>query len=74
MCPSCIGFNYYERGDVKKRDKSMCRLMLAEAQTISTFQIIYYMERKNQLTDEELVKLKASLLVYEQLKDFEFDN
>jgi len=74
MCPSCIGFNYYERGDVKKRDKSMCRLMLAEAQTISTFQIIYYMERKNQLTDEELVKLKASLLVHEQLKDFEFDN
>jgi radical SAM protein with 4Fe4S-binding SPASM domain len=74
VCPSCIGYNYFQRGSVKKRDKSMCRLLLAEAQVISAFQIEYYMRRKNILTEEEKVKLKAALCAYQSLIDFTFEN
>ncbi|WP_280745841.1 MULTISPECIES: radical SAM protein [unclassified Parabacteroides] len=74
VCPSCIGYNYYQRGSVKKRDKSMCKLMLVEAQVISAFQIEYYMRKKNVITEEEKVKLKAALYAYKSLIDFSFDN
>ena len=74
VCPSCIGYNYFQRGSVKKRDKSMCKLMLVEAQVISAFQIEYYMSRKNIITEEEKVKLKAALCAYKSLIDFSFDN
>lgn len=73
ICPSCLGFNYFQRGDVKKRDKSMCKLLLAEAQVISAFQIEYYMKRKNILSEEEKVKLKAALETYKRLNLFEFE-
>lgn len=73
VCPSCIGFNFYQRGSVAKRDKTMCRLLLAEAKVISAFQIQYYMARESELKSEDLVKLKAALLTYKKLNDFEFD-
>ena len=73
VCPSCIGFNYFQRGDVAKRDKSMCHLLLAEVKVTSAFQIEYYMSIKDNLKGEDFVKLKAAILTYKQLKDFEFD-
>ncbi|MDR0829479.1 MAG: 4Fe-4S cluster-binding domain-containing protein [Prevotellaceae bacterium] len=74
MCSTCIGYNYYKRGDVKKRDKSMCCMMLAEAKIISAFQINYYMKKSENLTDDELVRLDSSIKVYEKLKNVEFDD
>lgn len=74
ICPTCVGYNYFMRGDVRTRDKSMCRLMLEEAKVISAFQINYYTRGKKSLTDEELMKLKASLKVYESVKDFSFES
>lgn len=73
LCPSCLGFNYLQRGNIKKRDKSMCKLLLAEAQIVSTFQIKYYVKNKSILSDAEKVKLKAALKVYELLAQFEFE-
>ncbi|MBC8601682.1 4Fe-4S cluster-binding domain-containing protein [Parabacteroides acidifaciens] len=69
ICPSCLGFNYFKRGDVRKRDKSMCGLLFAEAQVISAFQIEYYMKKKENLLEEEKVKLKAALRTYKLLAD-----
>lgn len=69
-CPSCLGFNYLKRHDVRKRDKSMCKLLLAEAQVISAFQIEYYVKRKDVLSEEDKVKLKAALKTYELLHEF----
>lgn len=74
VCPSCVGFNFFQRGDVKKRDKSMCRLLLAEAQVISAFQIEYYMRHKETLSKEEKIKLKAAIKAYELLVDFDFES
>ena len=72
VCPSCLGFNYFQRGDVKKRDKNMCKLLLAEAQVVSAFQIKYYVKNKNILSEEEKIKLKAALKAYENLSQFTF--
>lgn len=74
VCPTCLGFNFLNRGDVAKRDKRMCRMLLSEIKVVSGFQIHYYMKRKNHLSDEETVKLKAALVTYQQLKDFEFED
>lgn len=73
VCPSCLGFNYFQRGDVKKRDKCMCKLLLAEAQVVSAFQIQYYTKNKNIISWEEKIKLKAALKTYELLTDFSFE-
>lgn len=73
VCPSCLGFNYFQRGDVRKRDKSMCKLLLSEAQVISAFQIQYYMQKKDILSKEEKARLKAALTTYKLLADYSFD-
>lgn len=73
VCPSCLGFNYFQRGDVKKRDKGMCKLLLAEAQVVSAFQIQYYTKNKNIISWEEKIKLKGALKTYELLTDFSFE-
>lgn len=73
VCPSCLGFNFFKRNDIRKRDKSMCKLLLAEAQVISAFQIEYYMKKKDTLSNEEKVKLKAALTTHELLRQFEFE-
>ena len=47
ICKTCYGFNYKDRGSVRKRDRRVCRMMLAEAQVVSAFQIHYLLELKN---------------------------
>ena len=49
-------------------------MLLSEIKVVSGFQIQYYMKRKNHLSDEDIVKLKAALVTYQQLKDFEFED
>lgn len=48
--------------------------MLVEAQVISAFQIKYYMRKKDIISEEEKIKLKAALFAYKLLIDFSFDN
>lgn len=74
VCPTCLGFNFLDRGDVTKRDKRMCRMLLSEIKVVSCFQIQYYVRHKDNLSDEDIVKLKAALVTYQQLKDFEFED
>jgi len=74
VCPTCIGFNYLKRGDVGKRDKLMCRLLKEEAYVASAFQIEYYMKKKDMLSEEEKVKLKAALKTYELVQDCTFES
>lgn len=68
-CPTCPGFNYKYRGNVAKRDKRWCPMILAEAITACEFQI----EKISQL--DELTKLdaeygKAALSAYKVLNPF----
>ncbi|MBQ9558915.1 MAG: 4Fe-4S cluster-binding domain-containing protein [Bacteroidaceae bacterium] len=74
ICRTCYGFNFLERGDVCKRDKTMCRMQLAEVQVISAFQIHRLMQqsRTRKLTGEELLQLEAAAKCYQTYKDFTF--
>ena len=63
-CPTCISDNLQERGDVGLRDKRGCKMLEAEFRVISAFQIQYYMKKKNSLSREEQVKLKAAIEIY----------
>lgn len=75
ICRTCYGFNFIERGDVCKRDKTTCKMLLAEAQVISAFQVNYLMLRSKtqELNGEELLMLQAAVKCYETFKDFSFD-
>jgi len=72
VCRTCYGFNFVERGDVAKRDKTMCEMQLAEVQVISAFQIKYLMQKskKQKLTGEELLQLQAAVKCYQTFNDF----
>ena len=74
VCKTCYGYNYIQRGDISKRDKSMCKLRLVEAKLISTFQIKYLMQKqqKEELNIDELLMLKAALRCYQDIKHFTF--
>lgn len=39
MCPTCVGFNLLQNGNPNKRDYRMCRMILANGQVSSAFQI-----------------------------------
>lgn len=75
ICKTCYGFNYKERGDIRKRDRRACKMQLAEAQVISSFQINYLMlmKKRRELTPFELYALKGALRCYELYKDFNLE-
>lgn len=73
ICRTCYGYNQLERGDVKKRNLTKCKMLLAEAEVISSFQIQYFMKRKETLTEDEKIKLKAALACYELVHSHNFD-
>lgn len=70
ICRTCYGYNYKDRGDISKRDKNMCRLKLVEAKVVSAFQIKYLMDKKDTLNADELLRLKAAMRCYNDLKNF----
>ncbi len=73
LCRTCYGYNLLDRGDVKARNLTKCKMLLAEMQVISSFQIQYFMQRKDSLKEEDIRKLHASLKAYEMLHSTEFD-
>lgn len=69
ICKTCYGYNFIQRNNVIKRDKSMCSLRLVEAQEVSAFEVKYLMNKKEKLSSYELLMLKAALRCYQQIKD-----
>ena len=65
LCRTCYGYNQLDRGDVKSRNMTKCKMLLAELQVVSSFQIQYFMQRKNVLKEEDLEKLYTALKGYE---------
>ena len=74
VCKTCYGFNYRDRGDIRKRDRRVCRMMLVEAQVISAFQINYLMtlRKERELNKFELAALQGAVKCYELFHDFSF--
>lgn len=71
ICRTCSARNFNERGDVSRRDKRTCQIMLAEGKVVSSYQIRKYMQNKNNLTAQELLKLKAAIKCHQLCCDFE---
>ena len=71
LCRTCCARNFNERGDVSRRDKRTCQIMLAEAKVVSSFQIRKYMQNKDNLTPQELLNLKAAIKCHQLCCDFE---
>ena len=74
VCKTCAGFNFNQRGAVSRRDKHICKMILAEVKIISVFQIKYLMQKKERLSLEELVILKSALNCYKHFKDINYSN
>lgn len=74
ICRTCYGYNLLERGSVRNRNMTKCKMQLVEAEIISSFQIQYLMDRRNTLTKNDKLNLKAALACYELVHgtDFEF--
>lgn len=75
ICRTCYGFNFNDRGNVNKRDKRVCEMLLAEAQVLSAFQINYLVKisKTRKLAYNESYALKAAIKCYEKYKDFTFE-
>jgi radical SAM protein with 4Fe4S-binding SPASM domain len=71
LCRSCCGRNYNERGDVSRRDRRACQMILAESKVVSSYQIKKLMKNKSQLTPRELLMLKSAIKCYQLCCDFE---
>lgn len=73
LCRTCYGFNLLERGDIKARNLSKCKMQLIEIQVISSFQIQYFLSRENTLKEEDKSKLMAAMKAYEVSHNMSFD-
>lgn len=72
ICKTCYGFDFKDRGSVKKRDKRACKMKLVEAQVISDFQINWFMmlQKKRSLSSMELFGLKGAIKCHQLFHDF----
>lgn len=71
LCRTCSARNFNERGDVSRRDKRTCQIMLAEAKVVSAYQIKKYMQNKDNLNSQDLLQLKAAIKCHRLCCDFE---
>lgn len=71
ICRTCCARNLNERGDLRKRDKRTCQIILAENKVVSSYKIRKYMNEKEKLTPQDALNLKASIKCYQLCCDFE---
>ena len=69
VCSTSYGFNYMKRRSVSKRDKSMSKLYLVQAQEISSFHIRYFTTINRKPTPYELLILQSAMRCYELVKN-----
>lgn len=72
LCRTCYGYNLLDREDVRNRNMTKCKMLLAEMQVISSFQIQYFMQRKETLDESALEKLHAVIKAYELVQELSF--
>jgi len=65
LCSTCYGNNYIHRGNMAKRDLSICELNKSVIKAAAYFQTIRLLDKKD-LTDEDYATLKAGKLILNQ--------
>lgn len=66
-CPTCYGINYHFRGDMASRDHRLCAMMRTQAIAACEFQLAYYRQNINKLTEADMEQLKGALHSYHTL-------
>ena len=72
LCRTCYGYNQLDRGSVKARNMTKCKMLLTELQVISSFQIQYFMQRKQKLKPGDLNKLSDALKGYDLVHNMKY--
>ncbi len=73
-CPTCIGFNLKDRGDICRRDHRWCAMVAAQALCACEFQIEYFtrhMDTDSMSIDEAQI-LKCAVEAYDYLRTIDF--
>lgn len=60
-CPTCYGFNYCLRGDVRKRDHHWCKMIDVQARVSCEFQLNYYYRYKDKIKSVDARQVKAAI-------------
>lgn len=66
-CPTCYGINYHFRGDMATRDHRLCAMMRTQAIAACEFQLAYYRQHIDKLTEADMEQLKGALHSYRVL-------
>lgn len=72
-CPTCLGFNYHFRGNIRERDKHQCKMYLTELRATCEFQLRYFVKRPP-VSPEDASILKGAIEVYPLLKRISEDS
>ena len=72
-CPTCLGFNYHFRGNIRERDKRQCRMYFVELKATCEFQLRYFAKRPP-VSPEDASILKGALDAYPLLKRISDDS
>lgn len=67
-CPTCYGFNYCLRGDVRRRDHAWCKMIDVQVRASCEFQIKYYHKRLHEIGQSDARQVRAAVLVARMLK------
>ncbi len=74
-CPTCIGFNLLDRGEVQLRDHRWCAMIAVQAMCACEFQLDYFslLSQQQELNQEEAATLQSALQAYEYLATIDID-
>lgn len=67
-CPTCYGINLAIRGDVRKRDEYLCKMICTQVEIVSEFQLRYFHKMKRRIDSADIERLVAALDVYERIQ------
>lgn len=68
-CPTCYGFNYCYRGDIRKRDHAICRMIDVQVRVACDFQLNYYYRRVREISSEDATIVREAVRVARLFKD-----
>lgn len=68
-CPTCYGFNYRYRNELRTRDKNWCVMMHEYIRSVCQFQIEYYYDHRDELNEEDMNELNIILSANEIIQN-----
>lgn len=68
-CPTCYGFNYSLRGDIRRRDHGWCKMIDVQVRASCEFQVKYYHKRISEITKTDASQVRAAVRVARMIKE-----